>query len=192
MKIYAPGRAFIMPYIRRELPDEEILEVRTPDQADIAVLSPGDSAPQGVKTTLFCPNIVGTGMTGLPMDFARRIARGSFYHLDGNSARLSTVHASDVARAVRLARGVEGQFTVTDGDDPTYHDFAEALAWRINQKRILTLSSKWVRWIISPSLRRTITRDSVVDGSDFIGRFGFTPVPVVSYLRNHVYDDESL
>lgn len=194
MKIYAPNRKFILPYIQREMPDCDISLSSNPADCDVAILNPGDSTEQisPNSTVLFCPNIVGTGMTGLPMDFAQRIARGSFYHLGNNEARLSTIHATDVAKAVRLSAGAPGQFTVTDCADPTYRDFAEALAWRINHKRILTLNSRWVNWIISPSLRRIITTDSVVDGNEFARQFGFEPTPVTQYLRTHVYDDESL
>lgn len=192
MKIFAPSHSFVLPYIVRELPDEDIMLVENPAEAHIAIMNPSEQAPEGVATVLFCPNIVGTGMTGLPMEFARRIARGSFYHLGSNDARLSTIHASDVAKAVRLAFGTPGQFTVTDGNDPTFHDFAEALAWRINHKRILTLNSKWVNWIISPALKKIITTDAVVDGSEFAKRFDFHPIPVTEYLRTHVYDEESL
>lgn len=193
VRIFAPGREFILPYIARELPDCEVASVQAADDADMAVLEPGDDvALRRGLTVLFCPNVVGTGMTGLPMEIARQIARGSFYHLADNETRLSTVHAADVAKAVRLALGSGLALTVTDGADPTFHDFAEALAWRINQKRVLTLSSKWVSWIISPRLRRIITTDAVADGSEFASRFDFHPVPVTEYLRTHIYDDESL
>lgn len=192
MRIYIPHREFVIPYIARRLPDENIELAARPDESDIAIISPDEKVPECVATVLVCPNIVGTGMTGLPMTIARHIARGSFYHLGGNEARLSTIHATDVARAVELVKDIPGQFTATDCDDPTYHDFAEALAWRINHKRILSLNSRWVRWIISPQLRRLITDDRRVDGSEFSGRFDFRPTPVVEYLRNHVYDDESL
>ena len=109
-----------------------------------------------------------------------------------NEARLSTIHAVDVAQAVRLSLGSGVHLAVTDGAEPTFHDFAEALAWRINQKRILTLNSKWVNWIINPRLRRIITTDAVVDGHDFSAGFDFHPTPVTEYLCTHVYDDESL
>lgn len=193
--IFAPGREFILPYLSRELPDYEVIGVDDASRADVAVLNPGDCLPEGLResaTVLFCPNIVGTGMTGLPMELAKRIARGSYYHLGGNDAQLSTIHAADVAKAVAISFGSGVRAVVSDGADPTFHDFAEALAWRINHKRILTLNSKWVNWIISPQLRRIITTDAVVDGHEFAERFKFSPTPVTEYLRTHVYDDESL
>lgn len=194
LHVYAPRREFVLPYIAREIPDMDVVAADSRGDCQVAVIEPGDDsagfAPDAV--VLRCPNIVGTGMKGLPMELARRIARGSFYHLPGNEARLSTIHATDVAKAVRVSLGSPGVYTVTDGADPTFHDYAEALAWRINHKRILSLNSRWVRWIISPELKRLITVDQVVDGSEFASRFDFQPIPVTEYLRTHVYDDESL
>lgn len=195
LRVFMPEYKFIFPYIHRELEDYEIQEVDSMDIADVAVLNPaGNISPKerAGLTILICPNVVGTGMTGVPMEIARRIAGGTYYHLAGNEARLSTLHASDVAKAVACSRGYDGVYTVTDGQNPTYHDFAEALAWRINQKRILTLSSKWVRWIISPVLRKIITKDDLYDGSGFAERFAFKANPVTEYLRTHVYDEKSL
>lgn len=195
LNVFAVGSEFVMPYIRRQMPSVVVREVRDVALADVAVVTPENEARYAFPSktaVLVCPNIVGTGMTGLPMALARRIARGSYYHLPDNDARLSTIHAADVARAVELAVGSPGRYIVTDGADPTFHDFSEALAFRINHKRILTLSSKWVRWIISPSLRRLITSDAVVDGSAFAMKFNFQPTPVTDYLRTHIYDEESL
>lgn len=194
IKIFARGLEFVMPYIVRELTDYNVEPADNPAESDIAIISPGqdtETLPQDAAV-LVCPNIVGTGMNGLPMELARRIARGAYYHLGNNAARLSTIHATDVAKAVRLVIGKAGKYTVTDGVDPTFHDFAEALAHRLNHKRILTLNSKWVNWIISPALRIIITKDMTYDGSEFASEFDFHPTPVTEYLRTHVYDDESL
>lgn len=192
--IYAPSREFVLPYIERELPEFKVEATNDINLCDVAILSPGETGKENEENrlTLICPNIVGTGMTGLPMEIARRIARGSFYHLGSNETRLSTVHASDVAKAVKAALGHKGTYTVTDGNNPTFHDFAEALAWRINHKRILTLNSKWVNWIISPALKKIITTDLTVDGSAFAEKFDFHPTPVTEYLQTHIYDEESL
>lgn len=194
IKVYIPGREFVLPYIAREMPEFNVELAADSTDCDVVILNPGQQVPDSNSdvAVLFCPNIVGTGMNGLPMEIAGRIARGSYYHLGGNEARLSTIHASDVAKAVRLSYKKGGQYIVTDGEDPTFHDFAEALAWRINHKRILTLNSKWVNWIVSPSLRRIITKDNTFDSSRFFNDFDFHPVPVTEYLRTHVYDEESL
>lgn len=194
LKVYLPERRFLMPYLQRELPDYEISIVDTPAQCRAAIVEPQtDTDNFGADTVVLrCPNIVGTGMTGLPMMIARRIANGSFYHLGQNDARLSTIHASDVAVALAMAIDSPGIYTATDCNDPTFHDFAEALAHRLNGKRILTLNSRWINWIISPALKKTITRTQIYDGTEFCRKFNFSPHPVVDYLRTHIYDDESL
>ncbi len=190
LKVTAPGREFVLPYVERELPGYKIISEGTADCC-VNIVEPGaDSA--GGETVLVCPNIVGTGMTGLPMEIARRIAGGSYFHISGNEARLSTVHAVDVAKAVSLVLHTPGVYLLTDGYNPTYAEFAEALAWRIKQKRIFTVSPFWSRWLMNRAFRRIVTTDSVLDGSEFINRFGFKPNVVTEYLRTHVYDDESL
>jgi len=194
-KVYvcAPGREFIMPYIRRELYDMELVGSLQYAVWSVAVISPGNALPDGFPddgTVLECPNIVGTGMTGLPMEIARRIAGGTYFHISGNTARLSVIHASDVAKAVRRSLGSGWRLTLTDGADPSFVDFADALAFRINDKRILTLKPLLARFVLGKSLYRTVTTDAVVYHTSTL--VGFEPTPVVQYLRTHVYDDESL
>lgn len=192
--VSAPVREFILPYIDREF-SGWYKRVADPAAADyhVAVISPGDALPHDFPaggTVLECPNIVGTGMTGLPMDIAASIARGTYYHIRGNDSRLSTIHASDVARAVCLTAGTGRRFTLTDGADPSFVDFAEALAHRINNKRILTVKPLLAMFLMGPRLRRAVTTDAVARQVSTL--VGFTPTPVVEYLHTHVYDDESL
>ena len=192
VRIVTPDSEFVVPYIERELPEAQLVD----SEAMHTVFITQDKSllqqkPEG-STGLFCPSIVGTGMTGLPMTLAKAIARGRLYHIAGNEARLSTVHAVDVARAVRAVLGTVGNFTVTDGCDPTIHDLAEALAHRINSRRIYTVKPRWARWIMSADLRDLISRDRVENGQEFAAKFDFRPVSVVEYLKTHNYDDESL
>jgi len=191
LRIDAPGREFVLPYIVRELSGYDVVSDGEADQC-VAIREPGTLDCAAEVPVIVCTNIVGTGMTGFPMELARRIANGTYYHIADNEARLSTVHAVDVARAVALVIGKPGVYVLTDGENPTYTDFAEALAWRIKQKRILTLKRSWARWLMSSKLRRKITSDCVIDGSAFMEQFGFKPSRVTEYLRTHVYDDESL
>ena len=192
LKIVTPESDFVLPYIERELPEAQIVD----SGAMYTVFITQDKAllsrkPEG-SVGLFCPAIVGTGMTGLPMTLARAIARGRLYHITGKESRVSTVHAVDVARAVRSVLGAEGDFTITDGCDPTVHDLAEALAHRIDSRRIYTVKPRWARWIMSGELLELISHDRVEDGGEFAKKFDFRPVSVVEYLKTHDYDDESL
>ncbi len=177
------------------MPDAEFVDSVSDADYVVAIARPGDVIPDDiaeVATVLECPNIVGTGMSGLPMKIAGKILNGTYCHVKGNEARLSTIHAVDVAQAVRLSLGTVGRFIVTDGDGPSVHDFAEALAFRINQKRIYTIKPFWAKFMLTGSLFDELTVDRLLDGNAFKESFDFKPVPVVEYLRTHVYDDESL
>lgn len=196
LKIKAESLKFVLPYIQRELPDYELVEdgeadftacLLTPDEASGA----NDTAEPGA-TTLICPNVVGTGMNGWPMAIAEAIARGRYFNIKENEERLSTVHASDVAVAVRLSLGKGGKHIVTDLNDPRQIDFAEAIAHRLNDKRIFTVSRTWAPWLMGRKLFNYVTQSDLYEGEDFAITFGFKPTPVVEYLRTHVYDDESL
>lgn len=149
---------------------------------------------------LRCANTVGTGMTGYPRRLAESIAKGFFFHFPDNDARISAVHAADVASLV--ADIVEGRavpqrdiYIVTDGDNPTLHDFADALAYRMNDKRISNLSTWGQRMagrIFYGTAYRRYTTTETYDGGAAFRELGFTPTPVVRYLREHVYDENSL
>lgn len=190
--LYAPEREFLLPYIEREVTDME--RVATAAEADYtcAILGMDEAAPVDCAVTLRSDVIVGTGMTGMAMEFARRIARGTYCHVKDCDGRISAVHAVDVAKAVRLTLGSRGEYVLTDGVEHSIHDFAEAIAWRINQKRILTCKRRWARWLLGRRMLEYITTDHVLDGSEFASKFDFQPNDVCSYLRTHVYDDESL
>lgn len=192
--LMAQGREFLVPYLEREMPDCEFVNCGSHDYA-VCIISPDESIPADLPaeaTVLRCPNIVGTHMTGFPRLLAEAIAEGRYFHLLRNEARLSTIHATDVAQAVRLSLGTPGQYTVTDLDDPTYRDFTDALAHRIKDKRILTIRVPWLKFLLAKSIRKVVTEDKTVSGRDFAEKFNFKPTPVVQYLHTHVYDDESL
>ena len=196
LKIIAPGIEFLLPYVERQLPDYDV----TADEAvdcDVATYITDDpeagfSDKAAQAPVLVCPNIVGTGMHGLPMEMAVRINRGTYFHIKDKSAKLSTVHATDVARAVALTLGRPGRYVVTDGTTPTYDDLAEAIAVRLGHKRIFTLKERWARFIMSSRLVDIVTTDNVVEPGEGEAVEGLVPTPVTEYLRTHVYDDESL
>lgn len=193
--LIAPGREFLIPYFEREFEEYNVVTDKSlPYQHTVAVCAPGEDRPasEADATVLICPNIVGTGMTGMPMEMARRILRLRHFHVDGNEARMATIHATDVARAARAALGVNGSFVVTDLATPSWHDFAEAIAYRLGDKRIYTLSPFWARFVMGRKWYDLITTEAQWDGREFAERFDFKPTPVTEYLRNHVYDESSL
>ena len=229
LHVYAPYSAFVMPYIERELPEVEA--VSDAGDADLAVmishvdvygLSQGEEVPETAmlrnssfrkEEEEFCcragecgiiirtADIVGTGMTGFPMDLAKAIASGRFFHFPDNEARRSVVHASDVARFIALLVSRKGtaahrEYNLTDMSDPTIHDIAEALAYRMDNKRISTLSTGPQQWMgrkwYGRKLYALYTTTVTYSAERVKEEFGFEPVPVTKYLRTHVYDHESL
>lgn len=147
---------------------------------------------------LRCAPTVCTGMQGRARRLLNDIYRGVFFHLPGNEARLSVVHGTDVAGAAAFlaASNAEGGiFNLTDADHPTIDDLAEALAYRLDNKRISTVSTKPQQWfarLVYGARRLDEYTVSTLVSSAKIEGMGFAPQAVCSYLRNHVYDDASL
>lgn len=159
---------------------------------------------QGVTlTVLRAAPIVGTGMGGGLRQLVNGIYRGTYRHIKGDESRCSVVHAVDVARAARIAASCGGVYNLTDGVNPTRHDLAEALAHRLDDKRIYSMSMARARKVAAAGdwipflpldrdgLRRRLTT-LTFDSSLIRGRLGLTPHSVTEYLRNHTYDENSL
>lgn len=161
-------------------------------------------AARGVTLTVLRPALtVGTGMGGELRQMVNSIYRGTYRHIKDDATRRSVVHAVDVARAARVAAPHGGVYNLTDGADPTVHDIAEALAYRLDNKRIYTVSMRQARrwaavgdWIPLLSMDRETLRCRTTtltfDSSLFRSRFDFTPNTVTEYLHKHNYDENSL
>lgn len=154
-------------------------------------------------TILRSPNIVGTGMKGQLRQLVNSIYRGNYHHIDDETARLSVVHATDVAKAIVMLQEIGGIYNITDGVNPSRHDLAEALAKRMSNKRVYTLRAKRARMIarICDFLpffsfnRRTLAeryRTLTFDNSKLTNAIDFKPSSVVEYLTTHNYDENSL
>jgi len=213
LRLVASGLAFVRPYIEAALPPGVAL---TPDDGDNNAAditnNAGDATTAADYTAVLCrpdeagamaarhpgaavlaaDGVIGTGMTGWPMELAARVWRGTFFHVPGSEVAVSAVHAVDLANAVCLTLGQPGIYTVTDGAAHSLDELADALAVRLGNKRILTARPALARWLPGHGFRRRMAAAAVADGSDFIGRFGFSPNNVSTYLRTHVYDETSL
>lgn len=197
LAVSARSLDFVLPYIRRQLPGWEVVaEDGSEADARVALLAYDEEMPADISagtTVLVCLNTIGTGMTGLPMTLAAGVANGRFFHIEGASpARISTIHASDVAKAVELSLGDGGRYFISDGTDPTVDQLADALAYRLGDKRILTIKPWMAKWLMPASLRRLAAEGSTARCNVFAEKFGFRPTPVTEYLRTHVYDESSL
>lgn len=223
LNIYFPEADYLLPYLRRELGASEGGRPVMISSTDIYVPSPGDVLAEGAAlrsdslwarleasflaqhpdgVVLRAAPVVATGMTGDVRKLAEDVYRGIFFHLPGNDARMSVVHAVDVARVAALASqagalpsGRTVIMNITDGVDPRIDDLAEALAYRFDNKRISTLSTRPQqiigRWLYGKRVERyTLSRR--FDGSALVTALGYEPTDVCRYLRTHVYDHESL
>lgn len=152
---------------------------------------------------LRAPHVVGTGMGGEMRRLVNRVYRCTYRHVGEDNARVSVVHATSLAEAVAQVSGRTGVWNVTDLHDPTMHDLVEALAWRLDNKRVYGVSPKKARIMARVGDYLPITGyDSAIlkrqlatltfSGMKLAGDVGFMPVSVVDYLRNHVYDENSL
>lgn len=147
-------------------------------------------------------HIIGTGMDGLPRRIVNGIARGTYFHVEGNEARISVVHALDVAMLARIVAPLGGEYHFGDNINPTIKDLAEALSVRVNHKRIPTLSPKWARIAsrfgkllggIDAELLATLTSDNIISAPTDLSNLGnFKPRNVVNYLSTHKYNENDI
>ena len=171
-----------------------------PDSAWIGHESAFAAGCENCRTVILrCPNVIGTAMTGFPRELAESIFRGTFFHIKGNEAPEGAVHAADVAAAIAALAEMptaEGIYNISDGENPKLHDLAEAIAFRMNNKRISTLSTKGQLWlgrlIYGKKRYRAYTTSRTFDCSRLCRTIDYRPTPTTEYLRTHVYDENSL
>ncbi len=145
-------------------------------------------------------DIIGTGMTGWPRELAERIWKGTLMHFAGNEARTSVVHATDLADAVaELCTSdidTEGVFNITDGENPTFHDLVDSLAFRMKNKHVSTLSTKGQLWFgrffYGQRLYRKFTTTRTFSCASLCRIIDYNPTPITHYLHTHTYDESSL
>lgn len=183
--------------VRPPLPDDAggALTLIIQPEAQLNAQSVAGSSSTIIRT----PYVVGTGMTGIMRELVAMAGRGSIFHLAGNEARVSVIHAIDVARLAVALSGHSGEFTVSDGTDPTWDELIEALSTRVGHKRISTVSPRAARWLCrigriwggpdATMLRRLSTTDTLITSGLPVD---FTPIKVTDYLKNHIYTDEDL
>lgn len=147
--------------------------------------------------------IVGTGMKGTLGAMVKGIASGYYFHIKGNEARRSVIHAYDVARAVRLIAPVGGIYNLADRVHPTVRNLAEAIAHRLGDRRIYTISPRLLNFAArigdkisfipfsSEHLQR-LTSTLTVDSSAISEVIDWQPRDVVNFLLTHQYDENDL
>ncbi len=170
---------------------------------DIENVARAEAEKHGMAlTVLRVPAVVGTGMQGILRQLVTAIWRGNIYHIEGNDARRSVVHAVDVADAAVRCMGRDAVYNVTDGVDPSVDDLIEALAFRMGDKRVYKVTPKrakrltFMAGILPGGIKRNLldfTTTTLTFSSEKLRRdTGFEPHSVVDYLRTHNYDIDSL
>jgi len=145
--------------------------------------------------------VVGTGMDGMLMKIVTQISRGTYSHIKGSDARRSVVHASSIGKAV--AESVPGIFNIADPEAPTVRELAEAISFRIGQKRIYSMSYNLARRLTGMAKVLNVggwkedmlefkTNSLTFSTGKAESAFNFSTTPAVEYLRTHIYDESSL
>lgn len=96
-------------------------------------------------------HIFGAGVDGEMLRLFNRVIRGHYVHVRGNEASLSAITSLDVAKAlIALAESdAEGVFNLSDGNEYTWLQLAEAMTGNTGaEKRMTHLPEKWVKWIV--------------------------------------------
>lgn len=145
------------------------------------------------STIIRVPEVIATGMMGLPMRMARGIARGTLIKVRDNQASISLIHGVDVANYAFAFAGKSVCVNVTDGSKTTVNELIEALAYRLKNKTVFTLAPKWARLIYGADYFKQMTTSRLVDNA-LANELApqIKPNIVADYLKTHVYDEESL
>lgn len=148
---------------------------------------------------LRCAPIVATGMTGKVMTLTKALYRGIARHLiPACDTVMSVVHAVDlpvIARMLAECHRADSKpriYNVTDGTQTNIDDLIEALAHRLDDKRIGALKRRWARWLMGRRLYHMITNSLTFDDTKLRRTIDYKPTVVTDYLLTHVYDHESL
>lgn len=210
--INAPNYSFLMPYFEREFQGYTLVADPPAVNIDGAVMiSPiltGDLAAQQRREDAFSdicrqkgvapcilrvPHVVATGMTGFPMRLAQGISRGTLMHIKGNEAVTSLIHGVDVAAYATALMGTEVTVDITDGTVTSVDALIDALARRINDKKVFSIAPRWAKLLYGNEFYTQMTTSFEVFDSQARSLAPQVNLhPVTEYLTTHVYDDESL
>ncbi len=163
----------------------------------VVINTPADSAvtelPEatGATLTVNTGEVIGTGMRGYPMELLRGLDRGVYFHVKGADSRVALVHALDVAKtAVSLGeKELSGTITLHDGHYPPVSQLAEALAHRLNGKRIYTVSHRQAKLLARLTGTTALLQRATAPAPKAPAVSAECPptLDVIHYLFNHQY-----
>ncbi len=142
-------------------------------------------------------------MKGTLRSMVNGIDGGYYFHIKGNNARRSIIHATDVARAAKDLASAGGTYNITDGVHPSIYDLGEALAHRIGNRRIFTIPDGLAKFAaklgnkipavpFSSTHYSQLTTTLTFNSDAILKVVDWHPHNVVNYLRTHNYDENSL
>lgn len=91
-----------------------------------------------------------------------------------------------------IMAGSVATLTLTDGTDPTIADLSDALACRIDGKRLFAIPPRLARIWYGRQFFERLTTDATCPENFTAAYPSFHPTPVTEYLRTHIYDKNSL
>ncbi len=206
---------------------DETAPVRPADNASRHLASIEERVKERCKATgaictiLRPADVVGTGMEGFTGRLARDVNNGSYMHVKGNDAQRSIVHAIDVAKAVRAvaekagdcgegltgteaAQGIEGVYNLTDRSGATIEQLADAIAYRLGNKRIFTTGLKAAKALallgditlgaLPWSRKKLKARTTTLTFNSFAisKHTTWEPMSVTEYLKTHKYSEDDI
>lgn len=152
-----------------------------------------------IPTVLRLPLLIGTGMTGEIRQRLNAIYRGIYRHIQDVAPQQSVLHARDLPEIIAGLNGVGGVFNVSDGNNPSTREIAEALSARMGAKRIYTVKAKWARIAarfadlfglkdLGSTHLRSVSATRTVDITRLKSKCpDWSPTETVDFLLNHNY-----
>lgn len=195
---------------------DETAPVRPADNASRHLASIEERVKERCKATgaictiLRPADVVGTGMEGFTGRLARDVNNGSYMHVKGNEAQRSIVHAIDVAKAVRAVAEkagddcIEGVYNLTDRSGATIEQLADAIAYRLGNKRIFATGLKAAKALallgditlgaLPWSRKKLKARTTTLTFNSFAisKHTTWEPMSVTEYLKTHKYSEDDI
>ena len=194
---------------------DETAPVRPADNASRHLVSIEERIKERCKATgaictiLRPADVVGTGMEGFTGKLARDVNNGSYMHVEGNDAQRSIVHAIDVAKAVRAVSDkqdsiIEGIYNLTDRSGATIEQLADAIAYRLGNKRLFSIGLKTAKALallgdltfgaLTWTRKKLKARTTTLTFNSFAisKHTAWEPMSATEYLKTHKYSEDDI